>query len=108
MFTQILIICVIAFCIFLFLIPAAKKSDSTPSKKETWRCFFIGLVAASIITPAFYKLTIVPIGIWVLLFVGGVIPWWSKYKKTFAYQWGIFFGITIGLAIIFNFLGSGI
>jgi hypothetical protein len=108
MFASIIIILLIALFFIVYLIPVAKKSDPKPSKKETWQCFFIGLIGAAIITPAFYSLVIIPIAIWVLLFAGGLIPWWSKYKKAFAYQWGIFFGITIGLAVTFEFVQGGI
>lgn len=108
MFTKIIIISIVFFISLFFLIPTAKKSDLQLSKKETWQCFFIGIVLAAIVTLLFYKLVIVPIAIWVLLFAGGFIPWWSKYKKAFAYQWGAFFGITIGLGLIFNFIENGI
>ena len=79
-----------------------------PSKKETWKCFGFGLVASSLITMALYELIIIPIALWFLLFAGGIVPWWSKYKKAFAYQWGTFFGITIGLIVLFNTVESGI
>ena len=59
-------------------------------------------------TNSLYNFVIIPIAIWVLLFAGGLVPWWSKYKKAFAYQWGIFFGITIGLAVTFEFVQNGI
>ncbi|QBG37531.1 hypothetical protein [Litorilituus sediminis] len=108
MFAKTIIILTIAIFFIAYLMPVANKSDSKPSKKETWQCFFIGLVGAALITPAFYNLVIIPVGIWFLLFAGGLVPWWSKYKKAFAYQWGIFFGITIGLAAIFEYLQGGI
>jgi len=104
-----IILCIIIFSLLLiFLTPVARKNDPNPTKKETWKCFFIGLVSATVITPAFYNLIIVPVALWIVLFAGGVIPWWSKYKKAFAYQWGVFFGITIGLAIIFNMVNNDI
>jgi len=108
MVIEAILICIIILSLVLGLTSVARKNDPIPSKKETWKCFFIGLVAASVITPVFYQLTIVPIALWFLLFAGGVIPWWSKFKKAFAYQWGIFFGITIGLAIIFSVVNNEI
>lgn len=108
MVTKFIIIGVIVFSLLLFFIPVAKKSDPKPTKKETWKCFFVGVAVAALVTPLFYNAVIIPIAIWVLLFAGGVVPWWSKYKKPFAYQWGMFFGISIGLGVIFNFIENGI
>ncbi|EAU55599.1 hypothetical protein [Mariprofundus ferrooxydans] len=108
MVIEVILLCIVIFSLAIGLISVARKNEPIPSKKETWKCFFIGLVSAAVITPAFYNLIIVPAALWLLLFAGGVIPWWSRYKKAFAYQWGIFFGITVGLAIIFSVVNNDI
>ncbi|WNC68369.1 hypothetical protein RI845_17850 [Thalassotalea nanhaiensis] len=99
---QIAILLVIALVVATFFFSTLKKGESPPPKKETWKCFFVGLAIAAPVTVAFYNLQIVPIVMWFLLYAGGFIPWWSKYKKAFAYQWGMFFGITVGLIFIYE------
>jgi len=67
---------------------------------KAWHCFLAGYIVAVPVSFALSQWLLVLVIVWGLLSAGGIVPWWSKYKRSFAAQWGIFFGLTTGLGII--------
>jgi len=68
--------------------------------KNTWKTFSLSVVAGFSVSIVFSQWLMVLAFIWILLAMGGFVPWWSKHRTAFTIQWGIFFGLTLGLALL--------
>jgi hypothetical protein len=75
--------------------------------KDTKLHFIIAALVASALSAALHQWLVALIVAWVVLAMGGFLPFWSKNQKVTSIQWGCLFGLTISLAVLlFSPLGA--
>jgi len=66
-----------------------------------WKYFWVGYIIAfpTLLICYYFLVEGYLMLLWLLLMMGGLVPWWSRYKRVFAVQWGLFFGLSSGFAV---------
>ena len=78
----------------------SEATIANTSSKLSSKHFLLAAVITFLVSVALYQWLVILLAVWALLAMGGIAPWWSKYKKAFSIQWGGFLGLTLGLALL--------
>lgn len=68
--------------------------------RSTAKHFWGGAVLALVAALLLYEWLAALVVVWVLLAAGGIIPPSKRYRKVYSTQWGVCFGLTIGIAAL--------
>jgi len=69
--------------------------------KSTQKQFWLALIISCALSIAAYQWLLLLVGIWALLVMGGVSLFHSVNQTATSILWGIFFGLTLALALLF-------
>jgi len=78
----------------------SEATIANTSSKFSSKHFWLAAVITFSVSVALHQWLVILLVVWALLAMGGIVPWWSKYKKAFSIQWGGFLGLTLGLALL--------
>ena len=78
----------------------SEAAIATTNSKLSSKYFLLAAVVTFLVSVALHQWLVILLAVWALLAMGGIVPWWSKYKKAFSIQWGGFLGLTLGLALL--------
>ena len=68
--------------------------------KSTVKRFWIGTFLAFVVALLLFEWLAALVIFWALLAMGGVIPAVRKYQRAYSLQWGVCFGLGLGIATL--------